>query len=313
MVPNILITGVTGFLGRSAAAYFSSLGYSVYGISRANISDFDPEFLSLFSDIKCSHTLSIDFLLSFNVEFKYILHASGNSSVSESFLKPEISFNSTVNSLFIVLEFMRLYNQNACLLYPSSAAVYGASLDSPLLPSQQPNPVSPYGFHKCIAESLLQQYSSLFNLRTICVRFFSIYGIGLRKQLIWDVCNKCLSADNIEFYGEGTETRDWICIDDALHLISKLFNSYTSYSSRFILVNGASGIRTTNSDLIALITSFFDPQPTFCFNGVSRPGDPKYYWADMSAVKAFRWSPNFSLSDGISAYVSWFKELYLCD
>lgn len=308
MSPSILITGATGFLGRSAARYFHSLGFSVYGCCRTNLCDLDPEFLSYFTQLKSCNSLSIDFLASYKTSFQYILHAFGISSVLNSFTKPDESFSSTVLSLYSILEFVRLYNCDAIVLYPSSAAVYGSCSDLPLSLNHTLNPVSPYGFHKSIAESLLRQYADLYNIRTICVRFFSIYGIGLQKQLLWDVCNKCLAYQQLQFYGEGIETRDWINIADVLNLIFHLFQSPVLSASPFLLINGATGIRTSNAELISLVTQRFDPIPSFSFTGDSRPGDPKYYWADITSLQQIGWSPSVDLHSAIAGYVEWFKE-----
>src|SRR4030095_13057401 len=78
----------------------------------------------------------------------------------------------------------------AILIYPSSAAVYGVVKQAPIGESSPIAPVSPYGLHKAMAEELCSTQSKHFGLRCAIVRFFSVYGPGSRKQLLWDLAQK---------------------------------------------------------------------------------------------------------------------------
>ena len=95
---------------------------------------------------------------------------------------------------------------------------------------------------------------------------------------------------------------------ETLNLITHLFHLPFNTSSSFLLINGATGIRTPNAQLISLVTQNFDPNPSFSFTGNLRPGDPKYYWADISSLRQIGWSPRIDLITGISGYVKWFKD-----
>ncbi|TDA81588.1 SDR family oxidoreductase, partial [Halomonas marinisediminis] len=87
-----------------------------------------------------------------------------------------------------------------------------------ILTSARPNPMSPYGFSKLSAELLAQEYSQCFGVNSISVRPFSLYGPGLKKQLLWDACNK-FSKGIGEFFGTGEEVRDWLHVEDASSMI----------------------------------------------------------------------------------------------
>src|SRR6185312_5873943 len=114
--------------------------------------------------------------------------------------------------------FLRCYCPQATLVVPSSAAVYGAVRQIPINESGPRNPISPYGVHKKIAEDLCYSYARHFGARIALVRFFSVYGAGLRKQLLWDACNKLVVGDG-RFGGHGNEVRDWLHIEDAARLL----------------------------------------------------------------------------------------------
>ena len=310
MACNVLITGISGFLGKSAAIKFHSLGYSVYGLCRdQSLDNLSQDYISIFTRLISCPEISVETLKSFDISFDFIFHFSGNSSVYASTINPDLSFNSTVTPLFALLEYIRLHSPLSCIVYPSSAAVYGSCSDSLIYEKQCFNPVSPYGYHKQLSELLLEQYAHLHNVRSICIRFFSIYGVGLQKQLIHDVC--CKSVDNIPitFYGTGQETRDWIYVDDALSLILFLISIPASDLPIFFVSNGASGIRTSNDTLIPAILNRLNFQSTYQFIGKTRIGDPNHYWADISTLSKLGWSPKVSLDEGLDRYVEWFSTL----
>ena len=110
-------------------------------------------------------------------------------------------------------------------------------------------PLSPYGLHKCLAEDLCRFYAAYWKLPIAVIRFFSLYGEGLRKQLLWDACKK-LHGDAFIFEGTGNEERDWLHVEDAVRLIA-LAGEHAS--SLCPIVNGGSGAaRSVRSVLEAL-------------------------------------------------------------
>jgi len=223
--------------------------------------------------------------------------------VSDSVAHPHEDFDNTVNTLLATLEYIRLYNKKAKLIYPSSAAVYGLKKDRPIKENHKLNPVSPYGFHKEIAEELITSYHKNFKVKAGIIRFFSLYGNGLKKQLLWDACNKfSASGKEVTFFGTGEETRDWIHIDDAVRLIFEVSKN----NRNFLLLNGASGERVMISEVINLIAREFEDKKVV-FNGESRKGDPKYYHADIKKAVSIGWQPDISFKNGIKDYVNWFR------
>lgn len=249
--------------------------------------------------------ITVSVLRYLNTKFSLIIHCAGSGSVSYSYMYPEEDFKKTVVTTLAVLEYMRLYNKDAHLIYPSSGAVYGNVADKPIPETHRCQPVSPYGFHKKITEDLCESYAKNFALHTTIIRFFSLYGIGLKKQLLWDACSKLSSKKKIiEFFGTGKETRDGINIQDALHLIhivSKIKNT-------FAIFNGGSGVKYTTVDIVQLIYNEFSKNQIIRFNEIAKIGDPPYNHADITKAKKMHWKPHILLHKGIKEYVQWFKE-----
>jgi UDP-glucose 4-epimerase len=299
---TVLITGGYGFLGRAVAQKFKSEGYRVVGIGRgrwpleeARNSGFDRWL---------DAGVSVSSLMTLDDHFDTVVHCAGNGSVGYSLSNPLQDFYKTVQGTAELLEYLRLKESRAVIVYPSSAGVYGATDDRPILESDPPNPISPYGYHKKIVEDLLEMHSRTYGVRVAVIRFFSIYGPGLTKQLLWDASGRLRSGENGEpavFWGTGEETRDWIHILDAANLVLAAARS----AEGFTVLNGAGGNRVTVSEILHLLKSALGSSVAIAFNGGVREGDPRFYHADISRAQALGWTPSVRLSEGIRSYVDW--------
>jgi UDP-glucose 4-epimerase len=303
MQKAVLITGGFGFLGRAVAHKFKQQGYRVVGIGRGNWSA--AEALEHSFDVWLEAGVSIANLMGLDECYELVIHCAGNGSVGYSLTNPLQDFYKTVQSTAELLEYLRLTKSPALLVYPSSAAVYGAKDDAPIKESDALNPISPYGFSNKIVEDLLTSYSLNYGTRVTIIRFFSIYGPGLTKQLLWDASTKLTNAKGeAGFWGTGEETRDWIHIDDATALIVKLSESTTPFS----IVNGATGNRVTVRTVLEIFKKELGVDVDIIFNGVVRPGDPRFYHADISNLQQLGFQPTVLLSDGLTSYAAWLKK-----
>ena len=147
-----------------------------------------------------------------------IVHCAGSGSVGFSMTHPYQDFQRTVATTLAVLEYARLYAPRARVAYPSSAGVYGEVQKLPIAETDPLSPASPYGVHKRFAEELCASYAQHFGIAVAVVRLFSVYGAGLRKQLLWDASQKIMRGEN-RFFGTGEEIRDWLHVEDAASLL----------------------------------------------------------------------------------------------
>lgn len=301
---TVCITGAHGFLGRRTALLFKERGWRVIGMGHGhwgfkNHGDFGID--------RWIET-DIDFyaLVKIKEELNCVIHCAGGSSVGYSVQHPLHDFNRTVTSSINVLEYIRLHQPRAKFVYPSSAAIYGKKKNKPISENDEICPVSPYGFHKRIVEELCASYGTNFGLSTAIIRFFSVYGPGLKKQLLWDACNKfSLSTHKVEFFGTGQETRDWIHVKDAAELIFLLAESEGTDE----IVNGGTGEIRTNQQILNHMASLFEVDgQEVAFNQEYREGDPKHYWADSLRSKEKGWQPEIGIEDGLKEYVEWFRK-----
>ncbi len=302
---KVLVTGAYGFLGRHLAKKFKQEQCHVIGIGHGKW--YVEEYEKWGIDEWVESTITFETLININQAFDIIVHCGGSGSVGYSKSNPYEDFQKSVQSTLSVLEYIRLRSPRSKFIYPSSVAVQGSLPDLPIREELVSTPISPYGFHKKIAEELCLSYNRNFGLNIGVIRFFSIYGDGLKKQLLYDACKKIenCKTEDVTFWGTGEETRDWIHVDDAVSLIYQ----FGIQIKGFDIVNGGSGIRIEILELLNLLKEEIGTNLKINFNNEVRIGDPMYFWADISHLKKYNWTPKVSLSEGIKSYVKYYKNL----
>jgi len=302
---TVLVTGAYGFLGRYTAKAFNEAGYHVTGIGHGKWHEYEYNLWGI--DNWYESTITFEALININKIFDVIVHCGGSGSVSFSYQNPYEDFQKTVQSTLSLLEYIRLYSKNSHFIYASSPAVLGDLGDKKITEDDPSNPVSPYGFHKKAAEELCFSYNKNFDLKISIIRYFSIYGVGLQKQLLWDACLKIKnSTAEIAFFGTGEETRDWIYVTDAASLVIAITNSQ---QETIQIINGGTGIKTTVNDTLNLLVKLYNKRVNIKFNKVTKAGDPKFYHADISKATLSGWAPQIHLEEGLLQYLDFFKKL----
>jgi len=302
-IKKILVTGAKGFVGSNTAKHFKSLGYETYGLGRGDIST--KELIEYGLDYWKNSEITIQAIKDYTDNFDVIVHCGGSGSVGFSVENPYLDFKKTVNGTLEVLEFMRLYSPKAHLIYPSSPAVQGEQPDFPMNESLLGEPASPYGYHKKIAEELCQSYSEKFGLKVSIVRLFSVYGVGLKKQLLWDAVKKISLADEeAVFWGTGQETRDFIHIHDVV----KLFAALISQESIFLLTNGGTGKKISIAQVVKNIKTILDSGVKLTFNNKESAGNPIYYCASVERLENLIDFKIKGFEQGLVEYVRWASE-----
>lgn len=298
---RVLVTGAAGFLGRHVARHFAMQGFEVTGLGRGELSVHDAAAWGMRSWHRAD--IDRDSLAAHAGQPDVVVHCAGAGAVGASFQDPAADFERTVATTAALLEFIRLRAPAARLVYPSSAAVYGVAERIPIAEDDRLMPVSPYGTHKLIAETLCGSYARHFGVHIAIVRFFSIYGPHLRKQLLWDACNK-LGAGQTSFAGTGAEIRDWLHVDDAVRL---LYVAARQASPACPIVNGATGTGVAIRDMLDALSAALGRGKSVTFSGAARSGDPQAYVADMSAAKRWGFEPSIGWRAGVESYVAWYR------
>lgn len=299
MKQTVLVTGVAGFLGRYVARHFAKQGWRVVGFDEVppeNVRIADVEYIR--SQLPGKHfeeTLR-------TLTPKVCVHCAGRASVGLSMETPAADYHGNTLLVFGLLDALRRSAHRCRFLLLSSAAVYGNPTSLPVTEEHAVKPLSPYGYHKRQAEMLCEEFSHIYGLPTACARIFSAYGPGLRRQVVWDICEKVLSTGQLALKGTGTESRDFI---HAADIAQGLYLLATKGECTGEIYNLASGREVTIAGLAEILIDSLKSQVRPVFDGQTSPGDPLHWRADIGKIAALGFSPSTPLEQGLQTVATW--------
>jgi UDP-glucose 4-epimerase len=301
MVRQVTVTGAYGFIGRHVARRWAAAGWRVIGMGHGSWSREDWKAWGI--DEWHAVDITLETLVTYAGEPEQIVHCAGSGSVAFSVAHPYQDFQRSAQTTIATLEYARLHAPSARIVLLSSGAVYGNAEQVPTPEMAPLAPASPYGVHKAIAEQLCASYAREHRLSVAIVRLFSIYGNGLRKQLLWDACRKLRDGDTV-FAGTGAERRDWLHVSDAVELLMAAAEHATADCP---IVNGGSGRSASVAEVLAMLQRAFPAVNAVRFSGSQRKGDPEHFHADIARACNWGWQPAVSLEDGIAQYLAWLQ------
>lgn len=307
---RVWVTGAHGFIGRHLAQALAAKGLKVAGIGHGHWPAAEAlrwgVDLWLNGDVSASN---LKVLCAKSGTPQAVWHLAGGSAVGAAIAQPREDFNRTVVSTADLLEWLRLESPTSALVAVSSAAVYGSGHDGPIAEAATPRPYSPYGHHKHMMELLCRSYGDSFGLRSVVARLFSVYGAGLKKQLLWDLCSRLDGApQHVQLGGQGDEARDWTHVRDVVAALATLAPLAAPEAPAINIGSGqATTVRDVAGHVIAAWHADGSAAPTLSFSGQSRPGDPHSLVADSRRLTAQGLSCATPVAQGLAEYVSWFR------
>jgi UDP-glucose 4-epimerase len=294
-----LILGSEGFIGLHIIQKGLEKGYEVFGCDIIKHSILEYKFFNISVD-------SVEFRNLLVAETFYcIINCSGSGNVTFSLDYPLMDFQMNVSNVLYILESIRLNQIATKYIHLSSAAVYGNPELLPINETSLINPISPYGFHKYQSEILCKEYAQLYDMNISIVRPFSVYGPGLRKQIIWDTYVKGKKDKIIELSGTGNETRDFIYIDD---LIESLFHIAEFKFDSIEIFNIATGNEISINHLLQKLLGHLGWNNILHFNQLVREGDPKFWKADISKLSSLGFQCKHTIDFGLSETANWLND-----
>ena len=309
---KIVVTGGAGFIGSHVVRALLKKGDSVTiidnfddfydpAIKRNNITDLDCEVASIdLRDEKEIHQLLK------RVKPETIIHLAARAGVRPSILNPKLYLETNVNGTLNLLEGARASDCHR-VLFASSSSVYGLSKIVPFheaLPL--PQTLSPYAATKLAGEQLCGNFSYLYGMRTLCLRFFTVYGPAQRPDLAIHHFTDAISRGQpIKQFGDGSTRRDYTYIDD---IVQGVLSAMTYEGNIFDIFNLGENETTTLSALIAMIEQTVG-RKAIIEQLPEQPGDMPLTCADISkARRLLHYNPTTPLSAGIPKFAEWYQE-----
>ena len=290
-----LVTGAAGFIGGQLATHLRQQGWQVFVDAEQGHSGTTrrwPLTEASLGEVMGAAVPDV------------ILHAAGSGTVAKVAANPALELPANLGAFLSVLQYAQAKAPKARVVLLSSAALYGNAPAVPQREDETRAPVSLYGVAKAQAEQLADYYARQQGTQATVIRFFSVYGPGLRKQLLWDAMLKFGAGQN-EFFGTGHEQRDWVHIDDVCRFIDHLLA--VPQRQAIEIYNCAGSPASTVEVLTQLAAAAGAPAPRF--NGRTRPGDPLCLVADCSlAQRQLGWRAQVEWREGVAAYAKWFAQ-----
>jgi len=273
----VIVTGASGFIGGAIGRAFQQQGFAVTGVARKPVAGcgFPVRVADYAAD-------SIAALVA-EVRPAALVHAAGTASVGASITDPAQDYAGSVQLFWQVLEGVRRSGLRPRVAFISSAAVYGQPETLPIAEDAQFRPISPYGHHKVMCETLAAEYASCFGVPALVLRAFSVFGAGQRRLLVWDLFRKFRDDAEVVLDGTGEEARDYVHVEDLAAHSAELLRALREINE---VVNIGSTHSVTVHDLARLVGRLLGSSKPVAFTGRQRGGDPKEWRADMSRYHA---------------------------
>ncbi len=316
---KILVTGAAGFIGSSLCKKLIHDNNIVVGVDSfedyyekwikdKNINEIiKNQNFKLINKNLIDPDLDLDKLLT---EIDVVFHLAGQGGVRSSWGKEfEIYLNNNILSTQMLLEASKNSNIKK-FIYASSSSVYGDTKDFPLNEVNSfTRPVSPYGVTKLAAENLCYLYYKNFNMPSVMLRYFTVYGEGQRPDMAFHKFIKsALEGLPIEIYGDGSQMRDFTYIGD---IIDATLLSINAPSGRIYNVGG--GNKCSLEQAINVIENITNLKLKRLYSNFQK-GDVYKTEADLRSIKSeLGFNPRFTLEEGLSNEIEYIKMLYNID
>lgn len=307
--PTVWITGARGFIGRHLSRQLAADGHRVCGLGHGIWPEAEAAHWGMSSWLNGDITPgNLRTLRDASGAPDVVYHLAGGSSVGAAVAHPREDFFRTVATTTELLDWLRQDAPQTRLVAVSSAAVYGAGHNGPMPEGARLNPFSPYGHHKRLMEELCRSYAASYGQRATVARLFSVYGPGLKKQLLWDLCSRLAAgASPLSLGGSGDELRDWTEVRDVVRALALLADTASTEVPVFNVGTGVATPVRRVAGLLAQAWAGDGPAAPLAFSGASRAGDPFSLVADpaLLAARGFAWQR--PLEQGVADYVRWFR------
>jgi UDP-glucuronate 4-epimerase len=335
---KILVTGAAGFIGYHLCKSLIEDGHNVFGLDNINdYYDINLKYARLHElGIKKRHAevfgaLSISTIhksqmlfTRLNLEdrealpelfktynFDLVCNLAAQAGVRYSIENPEAYIDSNINGFLNILECCR-NNKIKRFVYASSSSVYGNSNDIPFKETANVDePISLYAATKKSNELMAHTYSHLYNIETIGLRFFTVYGPWGRPDMaMFLFTDAILKNMPINIFNNGDLSRDFTYVDDIVEGVVNTLVKDSENTSLYKLYNIGNGKSVRLLDFIESLEYIIGVKAKKNMLPM-QDGDVNQTFASISSLKKdYNFRPKINLNEGIHEFISWYKKFY---
>lgn len=291
---SILVTGGAGFIGSHIVDSLVEDGYEVVIVDKLTTGQQEnintgAEFFNIsICDYKVRELFE-------KYKFKYVFHLAAEARIQSCTDEPLKSHSTNVTGTLKLLELSRKHKVKG-FIFSSSSAVYGdVETNFPIRETQSKNPVSIYGAQKLAAEHYVLLYNKFYNLPTVALRYFNVYGTARQNEkgpypTVFVSFNKSLRDNGrITIYGDGEQQRDFIHVFDVVRANLMWLDKKDGWGQAY-------NVGTNQATTINKIATYFTDNIDY---KEARSGDPRYSCANMSKLD---FKAEISLEEGIKIF-----------
>ena len=332
---NILVTGAAGFIGSALSLELLSRGDKVIGIDNHN-DYYDPDLKEARLNRHLNHQNYthirmdienkglVDSLFN-DYEFDSVVNLAAQAGVRYSIENPLAYINTNIVGFANILESCR-HQQVGHLVYASSSSVYGSNTRMPFSIHDNVNhPMSLYAASKKANELMAHTYSSLYQLPTTGLRFFTVYGPWGRPDMALFKFTKAIIAnERIQVFNYGKHRRDFTYIDDIVEGVMRVLDSPAKPNIKWNSDNPDSGssyapwrlYNIGNNSPVKLMDYINAIESTLGLKAEIdllplQPGDVPDTFADVDdLVKDINYKPSMNLECGVKNFTDWYRRFY---
>lgn len=332
---KVLITGAAGFIGFHLSEKLLNYDHEVIGVD--NLNDYyevslKRSRLSKLSSWRDFKFFQIDLKDSTKVESIFheneidvVINLAAQAGVRYSLENPHAYIDSNIVGFMNMLEACRHHDVKH-LIYASSSSVYGANTSLPFSTNDNvDHPLSLYAATKKANELMAHTYSSLYNLPTTGLRFFTVYGPWGRPDMaLFKFTKNILEGRPIDVYNNGNMMRDFTFVDDIVESIARLVSKPaqpnpawsgdnpspgTSYGP-YQIYNIGNNSPINLMDFITAIEERLGIKAKKNYMPLQAGDVPETYANVDDLYRDIHFKPQTSITDGVGKFIDWYLEYY---
>lgn len=235
-----------------------------------------------------------------------IVHLAGQTRVVDSIQDPVLGFEVNARGTLNVLLAARECGVDHVVLASTGGAMFGDT-PGPIHEDMLPRPSSPYGASKLAMEGYAQAFAGSYGLQSAVMRFANVYGphSTLKGSIIAHLFRQVLAREPITIYGDGSQARDFVFVDDLCDGIVQAMHAKASG-----IFHLGSGSPTSLTELLDKVGRVVGPGwPLDVRYAPWRMGEVRRTHTSIAkAARAFGYSPKTGLEAGLQATWQWFLD-----